>query len=100
VGIRPEKIRIDPLGTRPSGPNRTTATVTEVTFLGASTEARLVTAWGTLLQAYKQNAGGETTIRPGDEVEVSWDASQSFFLPPTDPSPAPEAEPESKEVAA
>jgi hypothetical protein len=31
---------------------------------------------------------------------VSWDASQSFFLPPTDPSPAPEAEPESKEVAA
>ncbi|GAA4184187.1 ABC transporter ATP-binding protein [Gryllotalpicola kribbensis] len=100
VGIRPEKIRIDPLGTRPSGPNRTTATVTEVTFLGASTEARLVTAWGTLLQAYKQNAGGETTIRPGDEVDVSWDASQSFFLPPTDPSPAPEAEPESKEVAA
>jgi ABC-type Fe3+/spermidine/putrescine transport system ATPase subunit len=101
VGIRPEKLRLDPVGTHPAGPNLTTATVTEVTYLGASTEARLAPPWGTVLQAYKQNAGGETVIRPGDQVQVGWDASQAFFLPPSnDPTPARDADPTDEEVAA
>ncbi|GAA4178994.1 ABC transporter ATP-binding protein [Gryllotalpicola koreensis] len=106
VGIRPEKLELTPLpagAATAGGPNRTTATVTDVTFLGASTEATLQAPWGTVLHAFKQNIGTETTIRPGDTVEVSWDATQSFFLPPSDPAnpnPAPDAEPEAQEVAA
>ncbi|GAA4157573.1 ABC transporter ATP-binding protein [Gryllotalpicola daejeonensis] len=89
IGIRPEKLALERLGTEgapasgaPTAPNRTTATVTEVTYLGASTEAHLETPWGTQLQAYKQNTGGDTLIRPGDTVAVSWERSQCFYLPP------------------
>ncbi|WP_298229655.1 ABC transporter ATP-binding protein [Gryllotalpicola sp.] len=82
VGIRPEKLELTPANRAASGANRTTATVTEVTYLGASTEARLATPWGGELQAYRQNTA-ETVIRPGDQVEVSWHAAQAFLLPPT-----------------
>ena len=99
IGIRPEKIALDPIGPEaPAGPNRTTAIVTEISYLGASTEAHLETPWGTRLQAYKQNSGSETVIRPGDAVIVSWESSQCFYLPPSEqPEPAPEP---AEEVAA
>jgi spermidine/putrescine ABC transporter ATP-binding subunit len=106
VGIRPEKLALDPLGTGAAGgsaANRTTATVTEITYLGASTEAHLETPWGTQLQAYKQNTGGETRFRPGDTVEVSWRADQCFDLPPSDgaaPAAAGETATNDKEAAA
>ncbi|WP_022881204.1 ABC transporter ATP-binding protein [Gryllotalpicola ginsengisoli] len=101
VGIRPEKLDLAPAGTAGAGPNRTTATVTEVTYLGASTEAQLTTPWGGRLQAYRQNAGADTMLRPGDEVDVSWRASQCFFLPPApgDAVPAETAAPDHEEAA-
>jgi spermidine/putrescine transport system ATP-binding protein len=86
IGIRPEKLVLAPLGAdaaagAPTAANRTTATVTAISYLGVSTEAYLETPWGTRLQAYTQNTGGQDRFRPGDVVEVSWGADQCFYLP-------------------
>jgi spermidine/putrescine transport system ATP-binding protein len=83
LGIRPEKLELTPLpdGASTTGANRTTATVTEAVYLGASTEAHLTTSWGAQLQAFRQNAGS-AGLRPGDQVQISWEPSQCFLLPP------------------
>ncbi len=85
VGIRPEKLSLVTSGAT-GGQNTTTATVTDLTYLGVSTEVRLESAWGTMLHAYRQNTEANT-LRPGDKVAVSWQADQSFLLPPTPASP-------------
>ncbi|HEY0246972.1 MAG TPA: ABC transporter ATP-binding protein [Gryllotalpicola sp.] len=100
LGIRPEKLTLAHAPGEASAPNRTTATVTEVAYLGASTEAHLTTPWGTQLQAFQQNSGDSAPLRPGDEVAVSWSATQCFYLPP-DEQPGAGAEARiTEEVAA
>ncbi|MBO0843735.1 MAG: ABC transporter ATP-binding protein [Nocardioides sp.] len=87
VGIRPEKLELTPLSEAgAAAPNRTTATITELSYLGASTEARLTTSWGAQLQAVRQNTTA-TTLAAGQEVAVSWGASQAFLLPPDAAAP-------------
>jgi spermidine/putrescine transport system ATP-binding protein len=86
LGIRPEKLELTPATHATGEPNRITATVADVTYLGATTEAHLETAWGTILQAFRQNSS-VNALRPGDKVEVSWASSQCFYLPPGDGAP-------------
>jgi spermidine/putrescine transport system ATP-binding protein len=89
VGVRPERLVLTPAGsdTGPAGPvdggvNRLRAHVTTATYLGASTEYELATAWGTKLMIFAQNLDPASRAGPGDEVDVAWDATHCFLLPP------------------
>ncbi|WGL53735.1 ABC transporter ATP-binding protein [Nocardioides sp. BP30] len=81
LGIRPEKLQLTASPDPATGPNRIVATVSEVVYLGATSEAHLVTSWGAQLHAIRQNTSA-TRISAGERVEVAWDASQCFLLPP------------------
>ena len=87
IGIRPEKLHLDPLdgdgaASAPAAVNATTATVTEIAYLGASTDVVLSTPWGSVVQAYFQNTGTQRAVQRGDRVRISWHSSQCFYLPP------------------
>jgi spermidine/putrescine ABC transporter ATP-binding subunit len=87
IGIRPEKVHLDPFegdgaASAPAAVNATTATVTEIAYLGASTDVVLATPWGSVVQAYFQNTGTQRAVQRGDRVRISWHSSQCFYLPP------------------
>jgi ABC-type Fe3+/spermidine/putrescine transport system ATPase subunit len=65
-----------------SAANRLRGTVITATYLGASTEYEIETSWGSVLKAFAQNLSVSSRARPGDLVEVTWDASHCFILPP------------------
>jgi len=82
LGVRPEKLQLTAEGPgAATSANAIRATVTDVTYLGATTEARLETSWGATVHAVRQNTTA-ARVRPGDPVQVRWDASQCFLLPP------------------
>ena len=58
-------------------------TVRTATYLGASTEYEIDTAWGGVLKAFAQNLSEIHRARPGEQVTVSWDAGHGFLLPST-----------------
>jgi spermidine/putrescine transport system ATP-binding protein len=96
VGIRPEKLVVTLAGSADassgtasrrdqraqSDANRLRGTVITATYLGASTEYEIETSWGSVLRAFAQNLSVSSRARPGDLVEVTWDASHCFILPP------------------
>jgi ABC-type Fe3+/spermidine/putrescine transport system ATPase subunit len=86
VGIRPEKLVVTRVGAAGGGSaspavNTVRGTVLTSTYLGASTEYEIETPWGTILRAFAQNLSEAARGRPGDPVEVTWDASHCFILP-------------------
>ncbi len=90
VGIRPEKLVLTAGVGTPSGPgpeNRLAAKVTSATYLGASTEYQVETAWGGKLMLFAQNLDHTSRAEPGDDVEVSWDTAHCFVLPPSASDP-------------
>lgn len=94
LGIRPEKLDVVPVGTAGAS-SRVRATITEISYLGASTEAHLRTPWGSDLQVWKQNiTAAAGTLERGDEVEVTWDTAESFLLPADEPDPGLRHDPE------
>jgi spermidine/putrescine transport system ATP-binding protein len=82
VGIRPEKLVVGRMGSARAGQNHLTGTVTTATYLGASTDYEVQTSWGSMVRAFAQNLDQSTRAHAGDEVELSWDASHCFILPP------------------
>lgn len=81
VGVRPEKMTIlQDASNIESGPNRITAVVTTITYLGASSEYELETSWGGHLQVVAQNID-DRQIRVGDSVVVTWSEAHGFWLP-------------------
>ncbi len=69
--IRPERVRIEPYGQDGQvGPNRVSAMVERLVFLGASTQVMLRLAPGALLQAVVPNDGTEATLSQGTPVHV------------------------------
>ena len=93
VGLRPEKLvvtRGEAVTT--TAPNAVRGTVRTATYLGASTEYEIDTAWGGVLKAFAQNLSEIHRARPGEQVTVSWDAGHGFLLPSTADT-VPEAAP-------
>lgn len=80
VGIRPEKIRI----TLPSDPCTgnflTGGIVSDVSFVGVSTQYVVEMPWKQDLMVFEQNDGGTPTLRPGDPVTLSWTPPFTFGL--------------------
>ena len=82
VGIRPEKVLIAPAGEPIDAPGNhmTGAYVTDVSFVGVSTQYLVRMAWGQELMAFEQNTGVRGIIPVGTQVDVSWRPEFAFLL--------------------
>ncbi|MDI5965294.1 ABC transporter ATP-binding protein [Streptantibioticus silvisoli] len=81
LGVRPEKVRLAPAGSAlPPGVNALAGgVVSDASFIGVSTQYLVRLPSGEELAVFEQNTGCEIQ-RPGTEVVVHWDPSQSFGL--------------------
>lgn len=82
VGIRPEKVLIAPEGQPIDAPGNhmSGAHVTDVSFVGVSTQYLVRMPWGQELMAFEQNTGARPMIAPGTKVDVSWRPEFAFLL--------------------
>ncbi len=80
VGVRPEKIALSPAGNAATnGRNTLTATITDASFTGVSTQYLVRTPSGDELTVYAQNLA-VVELRPGDPVALSWDPLHTFVV--------------------
>jgi spermidine/putrescine transport system ATP-binding protein len=82
VGIRPEKVLIAPAGEPINAPGNhmTGGVVTDVSFVGVSTQYLVRMPWGQELMVFEQNTGHRTMLAPGTKVDVSWRPEFAFLL--------------------
>ncbi len=85
VGIRPEKVKLhdEPItpADGPVGENVIGGcTVTDVSFIGVSTQYLVRTPWGQELMVFEQNQGIENLNAVGDPVAMSFAAEHTFAL--------------------
>ena len=82
VGIRPEKVLIGEPGAELDAPGNTLpgGVVTDVSFVGVSTQYLVRMPWGQELQVFSQNTGRSRLFRSGEQVELSWRPEYAFLL--------------------
>lgn len=87
VGIRPEKLRVLPLGAvgEPSdgGSNALDGTVLDASYIGVSTQYLVETVDGHRLTVYAQNleiGGAGEAIADGEAVRLAWKPQHTFVI--------------------
>ncbi|MEZ0577259.1 ABC transporter ATP-binding protein [Nocardioides sp. MH1] len=82
IGIRPEKVLIGEAGAQLDAPGETIpgGIVTDVSFIGVSTQYLVKMPWGQEIQVFAQNTGRDQIFRSGDSVELSWRPQYAFLL--------------------
>jgi len=82
LGIRPEKIFAGAAGQgEHAGSNVLTGgRITDVSFIGVSTQYLVVMPWGQELMVFEQNTGRRAVLRNGDEVDLTWSPQHAFLL--------------------
>ncbi len=82
IGIRPEKVLIGEIGESLDAPGNTIpgGVVSDVSFVGVSTQYLVRMPWGQELQVFEQNTGRRRLFRAGDSVELSWRPEYAFLL--------------------
>jgi spermidine/putrescine transport system ATP-binding protein len=86
VGIRPEKVQLSAAGDRGTGGDVTRlnvlpgGTVTDVSFIGVSTQYLVRMPWGQELAVFEQNTGTHGVFKPGDAVDLQWRPEHTFLL--------------------
>ncbi len=82
VGIRPEKVLIGEVGEELDAPGNTIpgGVITDVSFVGVSTQYLVRMPWGQELQVFQQNTGRVRMFRVGESVELSWRPEYAFVL--------------------
>ncbi|WP_347565533.1 ABC transporter ATP-binding protein [Nocardioides sp. IC4_145] len=82
VGIRPEKVLIGPPGEELDAPGNTIpgGVVSDVSFVGVSTQYLVRMPWGQELQVFSQNTGRTRMFSQGEQVELSWRPEYAFLL--------------------
>jgi len=82
VGIRPEKVLIGNEGEALDAPGNTIpgGVVSDVSFVGVSTQYLVRMPWGQELQVFSQNTGRTRIFTVGDKVELSWRPEYAFLL--------------------
>jgi putative spermidine/putrescine transport system ATP-binding protein len=75
VALRPESIRVAPLGSLANAPNRAQATVEQIVYRGFITQFHLRLDNGDPLIAFQQHRDmqGGVSVEPGARVEARWD---------------------------
>jgi spermidine/putrescine transport system ATP-binding protein len=82
VGIRPEKVLIGEVGEALDAPGDTIpgGVISDVSFVGVSTQYLVRMPWGQELQVFAQNTGRSRLFRTGESVELSWRPEYAFLL--------------------
>ncbi|WP_193612247.1 ABC transporter ATP-binding protein [Nocardioides lijunqiniae] len=82
VGIRPEKVLIGEEGAELDAPGNTIpgGVISDVSFVGVSTQYLVRMPWGQELQVFSQNTGRTRMFRTGERVELSWRPEYAFLL--------------------
>ena len=68
IGIRPEKISIEHEEANSLGGG----VITDISFVGVSTQFQIEMPWGQELSVFEQNDGGASHLQKGDVVSLSW----------------------------
>jgi spermidine/putrescine transport system ATP-binding protein len=82
LGIRPEKVLIAEAGQPIDAPGDVIAGghVTDVSFVGVSTQYMVTMPWGQDLMVFEQNTGSRRMLPVGTKVDVSWHPEYAFLL--------------------
>jgi spermidine/putrescine transport system ATP-binding protein len=83
VGVRPEKVFLARGGTETAstGDNLLRdGQVSDVSFIGVSTQYLVRMPWGQELTVFEQNSGAREGFRPGDDVDLHWSPAHTFLL--------------------
>ena len=81
LGVRPEKVVLRDAGTETEHRDVLAGgTVTDVSFIGVSTQYLVAMPWGQELTVFEQNNGARTAYRPGDRVDLCWAPEHTFLL--------------------
>jgi spermidine/putrescine transport system ATP-binding protein len=82
LGVRPEKIFASPRDSE-SHDNANVlrgGRVTDVSFVGVSTQYLVAMPWGQELMVFEQNTGQRAQYRNGDEIDLAWSHDHAFLL--------------------
>lgn len=82
AGVRPEKVYLSSAGDDDgSGVNTLSdGVVSDVSFVGVSTQYLVRMAWGQELTVFEQNTGARERFRAGDKVDLHWRPEHTFLL--------------------
>jgi spermidine/putrescine transport system ATP-binding protein len=82
LGIRPEKIFAGQSGAaeRTDANVLTGGRITDVSFVGVSTQYLVAMPWDQELMVFEQNTGRRPLFQNGDEVDLSWSSEHAFLL--------------------
>jgi spermidine/putrescine transport system ATP-binding protein len=82
IGIRPEKVLIGEVGEQLDAPGNSVpgGVVSDVSFVGVSTQYLVRMPWDQELQVFQQNTGHRRLFRVGEPVELSWRPEYAFLL--------------------
>jgi spermidine/putrescine transport system ATP-binding protein len=82
VGIRPEKVLIAHVGEDIDAPGNSIpgGVVSDVSFIGVSTQYLVRMPWGQEIQVFEQNTGRRRLFRNGEQVDISWRPEYAFLL--------------------
>lgn len=103
LGVRPEKIFARPRGSSEladlaeRGNLLTGGRITDVSFVGVSTQYLVRMPWDQELMVFEQNTGQRAPLKNDDEVDLVWAPEHSFLLDATQDAEAGVMRPEDKE---
>ena len=81
VGIRPEKVFLAPAGTETDAANTLRGgVVSDVSYIGVSTQYLVRMPWGQELTVFEQNTGAREALAVGGSVDLHWQPSHTFVL--------------------
>jgi spermidine/putrescine transport system ATP-binding protein len=83
LGVRPEKLVASPRGAQPGREAANTLTggrISDVSFVGVSTQYLVAMPWGQELMVFEQNTGQRPSLSNGEEVDLVWAQEHSFLL--------------------
>jgi spermidine/putrescine transport system ATP-binding protein len=82
LGVRPEKIFASAAGSEDhaGGNVLTGGRVSDVSFVGVSTQYLVAMPWGQEIMVFEQNTGQRAPFRNGDEVDLAWSRTHAFLL--------------------
>lgn len=82
VGVRPEKVYLAAAGRDPGDDsnNLRDGVVSDVSFIGVSTQYLVRMQWGQELTIFEQNTGARVAFRVGDRVDLHWNPDHTFLL--------------------
>ena len=88
VGVRPEKFRIALEGKATHGNVLTGGVVSDVSYIGVSTQYQVEMPWGKEVMVFEQNDDDEEMLRKGAKVVLSWEPIFTFALDVNDSATA------------